>query len=94
MPRQFLHCLSGLTILYLSSNEIDDIRPVAALRNLDNFQINRSRVVDLSPLTNLTELQILQVRDSQVEDLSPLRNKPRLYPVFCVKIGILVASLA
>ena len=64
--------------LYLSSNQISDVSPLASLTNLewlylsDNIGGMGTGVSDLSPLASLTNLKWLYLSDNRISDLNPL----------------------
>lgn len=66
-------------LLFFTDN-VTDISPVRALRNLDILDCRgtldrRGKLADLSPLRGLS-LSVLHVEDNPVSDLSPLRGIP------------------
>ena len=49
--------LKNLQDLYLSSNQITDITPLANLKNLKQLSLSSNQVTDITPLANLNNLQ-------------------------------------
>lgn len=60
--------------LYLYETQIEDLSPLADLRNLIKLRVSSDQISDLSPLTNLTSLISLDVSSNQINDLSPLAD--------------------
>ena len=66
--------LTGLTQLYLVSNEISDISPLSGLTGLTRLSLERNEVSDVSPLAGLTNLKWLNVGSNEIADISPLNG--------------------
>ena len=64
--------LTGLKELYLASEEISDISPLAGLTGLTRVNLEENNIVDISPLAALTNLTWLNVARNQISNLSPL----------------------
>jgi Leucine-rich repeat (LRR) protein len=61
-----------LRMLVAGRNDLADIRPLAALRELEVLDLHWTEVADLSPLAGLTRLQHLNLRGCKAVDLAPL----------------------
>ena len=68
----------ALTHLYLSSKEIEDVSPLAALINLEELGLGFNQIVDVSPLAALTNLEELWLGFNQIVDIGPLAGLTRL----------------
>ena len=65
--------LTQLRKLFLSSNPITVIRPLANLVNLERLSLSWSEtLVDIRPLANLTKLRILSLHHNKIRDVTPL----------------------
>jgi internalin A len=82
----------GLTHLWIGSDPIDDLSPLASLPALQSLDCSGTQVSDLSPLASLVALQSLDCHDTQVSDLSPLASLPALQSLNC--FGTHVSDLA
>ena len=58
--------------LYLRSEKISDISPLAGLTGLTRVNLEENNIVDISPLAALTNLTWLNVARNQISNLSPL----------------------
>ena len=63
---------TGLTELYLSYNEIEDLSPLADLESLEVLRIGHNRISDAAPLAGVTSLLDLGFLNNAISDLSPL----------------------
>ena len=70
---------TALQELYLRSNEITDVSPLASLTNLQRLSLWGNEVEDISPLASLTNLQRLSLWGNEVVDVSPLASLTKLY---------------
>jgi len=59
-------------VIRLWGDEITDLSPLAALKDLRHFYMDNTQVSDLSPLANLPNLVQIWIERSPVNDLSPL----------------------
>lgn len=76
---EFVAPLRSLTHLDLSTNDIEDLRPLSGLEDLKLLILSYNKELsDISPLSSLTGLTVLQLRDTQVSDLGALRNMSKL----------------
>nr|WP_277996021.1 leucine-rich repeat domain-containing protein [Aphanizomenon flos-aquae] len=48
-----------MTTLYLSENQISDIKPLSNLTNLTSLTLRVNQISDIKPLSNLTNLTFL-----------------------------------
>lgn len=62
----------------LNENEIQDITPLAELRNLTNLRLINNQISNIEPLANLTDLHYLMLTNNKINDASPLANFKRL----------------
>ena len=73
-----IHNLAGiehftaLQELLLAGNQLVDLNPLAALKNLETLRLYRNQLVDLNPLAQLTNLTNLSLGYNQLVDLTPL----------------------
>ena len=78
------HSLAGiehfvaLKTLILDSNRIADVRPLAALTNLEGLSLWNNQITTVRPLAALTKLIRLDLENNQIEDISPLVANPGL----------------
>ena len=73
-----LETATNLQLLYLNSNEISDLRPLANLDKLRYLYLNSNEISDLRPLVNLDRLQVLSLDSNEISDLRPLANLTQL----------------
>ena len=76
-----IECFTGLTLLDLIDNQIQDISPVAGLVNLTELDLNGNKVQSIAAvarLTNLTELELTQNLITDIRPLASLVNLERL----------------
>ena len=71
-------CMTALTELLLSYNEVTDLNPLVTLQQLRVLNLVGNAVADLSPLAKLSELRVTELWNNQIEDLSPLAALPKL----------------
>ena len=64
--------LTGLKELYLVSNKISDVSPLARLTRLNRLGLENNDISDISPLAGLTNLKWLDVNYNEISDFSPL----------------------
>jgi len=60
--------------LYLWSNKISDLSPLAGLIKLQMLFLDDNQISNLSPLAGLTKLQRISLSSNQISDLSPLAD--------------------
>jgi internalin A len=70
--------VSSRTELYLSGNEITDLRPLAGLTNLKTLQLIYNQIADVTPLAGLTNLNGLHLSGNQIKDVTPLAGLTNL----------------
>ncbi len=58
--------------LYINSNSISDLSPLAGLTNLTVLWLEGNNITDISPLAGLTNLTRLGLDNNSISDLSPL----------------------
>jgi hypothetical protein len=83
--RDTIRSLAGLerctnvTTLYLSLEAIEDISPLAALKEMKYLLLDQNnRIHDLTPLSGLAELEYLDINQNQITDVSPLAGLTKL----------------
>jgi len=64
--------------LYLYTNQISDLSPLAELTNLQVLRLYNNQISNLNPLEWLTNLQFLYIDNNQINDLSPLAGLTNL----------------
>lgn len=57
---------------------LQDLRPIASLKQLKSLSINYQRISDLSPLSGLEDLESLSLRGNRITDLSALSGLKKL----------------
>ncbi len=70
--------MTSLKELFLGPGDLDDLSPIAALKNLETLGASINQVSDLTPLAGLTKLDRLDLGRTQVKDLSPLKELTRV----------------
>ena len=63
---------TGLTELYLWSNDIVDLSPLADLTSLETLRLYNNRISDVTPLSGLTSLSLLGLPNNRISDVAPL----------------------
>jgi internalin A len=63
---------TNLKELFLGAGKLDDLGPIADLKNLESLRASLNRVTDLKPLAKLTKMDRLDLGHTRVTDLSPL----------------------
>ncbi|MDJ0718255.1 MAG: leucine-rich repeat domain-containing protein [Prochloraceae cyanobacterium] len=56
--------------LFLTSNEIRDVTPLAQLSNLDSLYLSNNQIRDVTPLAQLSKLEFLELANNQIRDVS------------------------
>ena len=64
--------------LDLSFRDIENLKGIEALTNLESLNISNNRISDLSPLESLEKLEILDLQNNLVEDLKPISGLENL----------------
>ena len=78
-----------LRIASLVRNQIQDIRPLAGLIQLETVALEHNPVSDISPLVNLTNLKSLRLAGNQrISDISWLANFTQLEELTLVNLAI------
>ena len=67
--------LQGLVAYH---NQIQDLRPLADLKEIHNLNLGVNQISDLSPLAGLISLKVLGLSGNQIRDLSPLAGLTNL----------------
>ena len=67
-----LEYASNLRSLFIAADQIQNITPITALKNLHNLVIERGRQIqDITPITALKNLGFLAVVGGQIKDITP-----------------------
>ena len=69
---------SDVEELELHNSQVDDIRPLAGLKNLKRLGLSYTKVTDITPLKTLKNLEFLDLFRTRVTDTSSLGHLPRL----------------
>ena len=72
-PCIFPH-FTNLKELFLGAGKLDDLSPIAGLKNIESLRASLNRVVDLSPLAKLMKMDRLDLGHTMATDLTPLGN--------------------
>lgn len=64
--------MPSLEVIWLSGNNISDLRPLAKLSNLTYLSFDYNDISDLSPLAELTGLYGLSLSYNEISDIGPL----------------------
>ncbi|NJN75136.1 MAG: hypothetical protein HC796_01315, partial [Synechococcaceae cyanobacterium RL_1_2] len=64
--------LSSMVFLALPGQQLQDLRPIASLTQLQMLLLLDNQIEDLSPLSSLTNLTSLDVAKNQIRDVQPL----------------------
>ncbi len=67
-----------MSAIYLGSNAIKDISPLAALTKLSSLSLPKNQIKDISVLEKVNKLSVLNLQDNRVEDLSRLTKQTEL----------------
>ena len=67
-----LQCLTSLTVLDLTRNDIRDVSPLSGLIGLDELYLGANAIVDVSPLSGLVGLSGLSLNINAISDVGPL----------------------
>jgi internalin A len=70
-PCIFPH-FTNLKELFLGAGKLDDLGPIAGLKNLESLRASLNRVTDLKPLEKLSKMDRLDLGHTKVTDLTPL----------------------
>jgi Leucine-rich repeat (LRR) protein len=70
--------LSHTDDLSLRGTQIQDLKPLAELTQLQRLDVSGTQIQDLTPLAGLSQLQRLDVSGTQIQDLTPLAGLTQL----------------
>jgi len=70
--------MTRLKELFLGPGDLDDLSPIAGLKNLETLGASINQVSDLSPISGLSKLDRLDLGRTKVKDLTPLKDLTRL----------------
>ena len=68
---------ANVVMVDLSGAQVNDLTPLANLKNLETLYLSDTPVSDVKPLANLTKLKRL-ILNTQVSDVTPLTNLKNL----------------
>ncbi len=68
----------NLRVLIAYGNQIQDLRPLANLKEMHYLNLGVNQISDLSPLARLVSLEVLGLSGNQIRDLSPLAGLTNL----------------
>ena len=68
----------NLQTLVAYDNQIQDLRPLANLKEIHYLNLGVNQISDLSPLAGLVSLEVLGLSGNQIRDLSPLAGLTNL----------------
>ncbi len=80
--------INNAIALDISYKELNDLRPLEELVNLQVLEVSDTNISDLSALTSLVKLQILDVAATKISDLSPLKGLINLQRLIVSKTQI------
>jgi internalin A len=64
--------------LFLGPGKVEDLSPIAGLKNLEALRASLNRVSDLKPLSELSKMDRLDLGHTRVMDITPLANLTEL----------------
>lgn len=73
---------TSMVLINLSRNEIEDVSPIAGLKNLQSLDLSKNKIKDISSLKDLKKLQYLQLEENQTEDISALKDLKALSAIY------------
>ncbi|MDR1642559.1 MAG: leucine-rich repeat domain-containing protein [Clostridiales bacterium] len=74
-----LKFLTNLSMIYMPSNDIKDLKPFSGLSNLSILVLSCNEISDITPISNLTNLNHLDLSENNVTDISLVANFKNLY---------------
>lgn len=89
-----IECLDGLEDaaklkrLWLNSNAITDISPLAGLTELEVLWLNKNDITDITPLERLNKLSMIKLGFNNITDISPLAGLTEIEKLWLTKNGI------
>lgn len=72
-PCIFPH-FTNLKDLFLGQGKLDDLGPIAGLKNIESLRASLNRVTDLKPLEKLVKMDRLDLGHTRVADVTPLAS--------------------
>ena len=72
LPSRLFDDPTALVSLTLLNNQIENLRPLSKLRNLQRLDAANNAIVDVSLLSSLTDLTELDLKNNQITDVLPL----------------------
>ena len=73
-----LRCLSKLTDLVITDNEVTDLAPLGYCKNLRKLYLTKNPIRDISPLGGCVNIEELELSDTPIRDFSVLQKLPKL----------------
>ena len=74
--------MKKLKYLSIHSSQVNDLSPLAKLKNLEWLTLSSTGVSDLSPLANMEELVFLDLGETKVSNISHLSKMKKLEYLF------------
>jgi internalin A len=76
---------TSLAEVKLSDNAIENLAPLAGLKNIQSLYLAKNQIKDIGPLTNLVKLQYLDLNNNQISSLAGIEK-------LAEKLGVLYLS--
>ncbi len=84
-PVSMLHRLEDIN---LEHTQINELKALEGLSNLEKININQTKVTTLEPLSSLHNLKIISFVGDEINNLSPLTESNRIENIYCDKSKI------
>ena len=84
-----LEYAANLKRLWLNSNAIMDLSPLAGLTELKVLWLGENEITDISPLAELADMKHLQIQANLIADISPLAGLTELEKLWLTKNRII-----
>jgi Leucine-rich repeat (LRR) protein len=88
------------TELSLHSNQIQNLKPLAALTQLTTLNLSQNPIKNIAPLANLKQLKSVSLQGNKIKDLTPLttlknfsQHRLEPFPVFSTFQPIIMNDL-
>jgi internalin A len=82
---------TSLVLIDVAGNEIEDLAPLAGLKDLQSVDLSSNRLKGVAALKDLVKIQYLQLEGNEITDLEPLQGIKALQALYLS--GNKVASL-
>ncbi|MDP7010810.1 MAG: leucine-rich repeat domain-containing protein [Verrucomicrobiota bacterium] len=66
--------LNKIIALQLPESQVDDLTPLASMKQLQILILNNNQITDLKPLSSLSNLKQLNLSNNKITDLTPLQT--------------------